>query len=97
MKVPEITYIQQTILDCVQNLDGQLQPSEAAKLLGGSKSARMASEIKEGKFFGRLSRVTVKSLRHHVNVLIQQKYLEQDGFGRVLLAERGREFFAKRQ
>ncbi len=94
--VPELTYVQQTILDCVQNFDGKLQRSEIAKLLVGSESGRIAGMQGE-RFFGRLSRIKRKSLMHHLDVLIQQKYLEQDGFDRVMMAERGRDFFAKRQ
>jgi hypothetical protein len=94
--VPELTYVQQTILDCVLNFDGQLQRSEIAKLLHGSDSGRIAG-LHGDRYFGRLARITRKSLMHHVDVLLQQQYLEQDGFDRVLLAERGRAFFTNRQ
>lgn len=96
MIAPELTYVQQTILDCVQNLDGKLQRSEVAKLLQGSESGRIAG-LQGERFFGRLARIKRKSLMHHIDVLLQQKYLEQDGFRRVMMADRGRDFFAQRQ
>lgn len=93
--VPELTYIQQTILDCVRQFEGQLQRSETAKLLFGSESIRVET-LRQSTYFGRLSRVKRKSLMHHIDVLLQQQYVEQNGFGRLLLAERGEVFFRKK-
>lgn len=90
--VPELSYVQQTVLDCVREFEGKLQRSEVAKLLAGSDSVRVEAWRGSG-FFGRLSRLSRRSLLHHVDVLLQQQYLDQDPFGHLYLTPRGRAFF----
>lgn len=79
----ELTVPQQTIVECVRNLDHPLPRSTVAKLLAGSRSTRVEAYL-EWEFFGRLTHLTRKSILHYTDTLIQQGFISHDAYGNLI-------------
>lgn len=82
-ELPQLTEIQQIILDCVHANSGQFSRSGLAKLLAGSTSKR-TEHVRDHPYFGRLSQFGRKQLTHDIEVLLQQGLLEFDRFERII-------------
>jgi uncharacterized protein YpbB len=85
-KLPQLTEIQQIILDCVRANPGQFSRSGLAKLLTGSTSKR-TEHVRDHCYFGRLSQFGRKQLTHDIEVLLQQGFLKLDRFEHVIPAD----------
>ena len=79
-----LTKMQETIIDCVRSLPGQLPRSGIAKLLVGSPSVRVAG-LRNSPFYGRLSGLTRGKVLYEVDGLIKQGRLGKDEHGKVIL------------
>lgn len=81
--LPQLTEVQQIILDCVHANPGRFSRSGLAKLLAGSTSKR-TEHVREHPYFGCLSQFGRKQLTHDIEVLLQQGFLELDRFEHVI-------------
>jgi hypothetical protein len=81
-----LTPIQQTILNCVRRQPGRFSRSGLAKLLAGSRTKRLG-EMQVLPDYGRLAPYNRKMITGQIDVLLQQGWLELDGFANVILAE----------
>jgi hypothetical protein len=73
-----LTPLQQKILEVVREEPGRFSRSELAKLLVGSKSARLAS-LSEHPHYGRLAGHGRKAITFEIDIFIQQNYLALEG------------------
>ncbi len=80
----ELSFAQQTILTCIQTMPGIYTRSALAKMLVGSKSARVA-EFADQAFFGRLSDYGRKEITFEMDILLQQGYLEINSGEKIVL------------
>lgn len=81
----ELSRSQQTILNCIQSTPGLYTRSALAKMLVGSKSARV-TEFTDQAFFGRLSDYGRKEITFEIDILLQQGYLEINNGAKLVLA-----------
>lgn len=84
MTRPELTPLQHTILACVGRLSGQLPRSGMAKVLAGTRSARLAA-YRSADDFGRLARLDRKTILYQIDILLQQGFLATDAYGNLIL------------
>ena len=84
VKFTELTVPQQTIVECVRNLDKPLPRSAVAKLLAGSRSTRVEAYV-GWSFFGRLSHLSRKSILHYTDTVIQQGFIDLDTYGNLIV------------
>jgi hypothetical protein len=83
----KLTLTQLTILDCVREHANQFSRHEIAKLLAGTRSTRL-QHLQKNPYFGRLDKQKRRILQQDVDILVQQHFLEEDGYRKVYLGER---------
>ena len=83
----KLTATQLVILDCVRVHPRQFSRHELAKLLAGTQSTRLV-HLQENPFFARLNKQKRRVLQQDVDILVQQQFLEEDGYRKVYLGER---------
>lgn len=76
----QLTPLQQTILSAVRYYPGRFTRSGLAKMLVGTKSSPDADLPEFGSFATR----SRKSVTYDIDVLLQQGYLEMDGYQRLI-------------
>ena len=74
----------QVILAGAHHHPGRFTRSELAKLLVGSKSARI-SDYTNLPEFGRLAEYSRKAITFEIDIMLQQKYLATDVHNKVIL------------
>ena len=70
----QLPIMHQAILVCVHNYPGRFTRSELAKVLVGSKSARI-SDFTNLPEYGRLAKNSRKTITFEIDILLQQNYL----------------------
>ena len=85
-KLPDqLPTMHQTILAIVHNYQGCFTRSELAKVLVGSKSARI-SDLTDLPEYGRLAEHSRKTITFEIDILLQQNYLALDEHNKVTLS-----------
>ena len=79
---PQLTPTQQTILEVVTNSPAQFNRSELAKLLAGTRSKRL-EQLSTHSNYRKLASQSRKSVTMDIDILLQQRVLERDGYGRI--------------
>ena len=87
MTQPELTPLQQVVLDAVRRYPGQFSRSGLAKMLVGARSWEDASYPE----YGHLAGYRRKDVAYQVDILLQQGFLTLDGRERLILALSGGE------
>ena len=83
----KLTTTQLIILDCVREFPSQFSRHELAKLLAGTRSTRLA-HLKNHTYFSRLDKYKRRTVQQDVDILVQQHFMEEDGYRKVHLGER---------
>jgi hypothetical protein len=78
--VPQLTSLQQAIINVVLKYPGQFSRSGLTKMLVGAKSWQDA-DFPE---YGRLSKYRRKDVGYQIEILLQQHYLRLDAHDRLL-------------
>ena len=88
---PELTALQQVILDAVRRYPGQFSRSGLAKMLVGARSWEDASYPE----YGHLAGYRRKDVAYQVDILCQQGFIALDGRERLIPSPQGRQFSCK--
>jgi len=80
----QLPTLHQTILASAHNYQGRFTRSELAKVLSGSKSARI-SDLTNLPEYGRLAEHSRKTITFEIDILLQQNYLALNEHNKVTL------------